>query len=865
MANITETLRIIIDADSKGAERAFGKVGDDAARQLGKAEKSTDRLAAKATVYGTAIATAGAVAAVGFYKLAQASEEAELQSRKLDNSISGSGQTFTDSGNKLRDLAGALQQKTAADGDAIIGAESLLVQFGLTEDQILSLTPLIVDLSRKMGVDLDTAAKSVAKATTGNTTALRKMGVQVDATKAKVDPFTATLDAVTKAAGGFATQEGKTFNGQLEILRNNLGDLGESVGKGAVSVFSGLAGGAASAARGLNDVNPAILESVGAIGSIASIAGIAGGGVLALGGQVTKLRNIVAPVGEDGQRSFTKLGKAASSIAIVGAIAATIEAVASLANTINDIERKTAKASDELRASIVKGPDAAAESFGKLLELSDKSAEFSGIWEGFGAEVQFGDAKVDIEEFNDAFDNLLDSAGPAAAQTVVDGLRRQNAALDENSGQYQENARAIADAQSRIDARTKATVAATRAERDQKKAVAEQTKELDIQNGSVEGATELLKDYTDKLKLVALEYDSAQTGAKAFADQIERSTALDDQTSAANKAGTEYGKLGTIIKDLPRDLDLAQLAFGGLTDAQRDATNSLLSTGDAISGFLQSLIAGGASPEFIRVTAAKYRDEIAAQLSTQGINPQKYLEAMGLTEVQIDAAIAFSVSEKERQKLTTLTTVIGDQLPPAVLGVVIDNIGAEKFAEANAAIALWRAQQEGNLTAVNFILGAYPNLAPVLAGLQSEANQNPVRIPSEVVPPKGDTGRNSSGGTSGNRRDPRSGRRTPREAPSPPSASIPPGRAVGGQVLAGQMYEVNETGRREMFVPKTNGFVLSAQDSQRLLADVTQLVASGGSSSPVSIGTMNIQGDRPRETASEVVRKLRSTAYLMGR
>jgi len=865
MANITETLRIIIDADSKGAERAFSKVGDEATRELGKAEKTSERLANKATSYGIAMAAAGAVAATGFYKLAQASEEAEQQSRKLDNSIAGSSQSFKDNGARLRDLADALQQKTAADGDAIIGAESLLTQFGLTEDQILALTPLVVDLSRKMGVDLDTAAKTVAKSATGNVTALKKMGVQVDQTKAKVDPFAATLEAVSKAAGGFATKEGQSFSGQLAILKNNLGDVGESVGKGAVNVFSGLAGGAAKAAKGLNDVNPAILESVGAIGSIASIAAISGGGVLALGGQVTKLRNIIAPVGADGERSFTKLGKAASGIAIVGAIAATIEAVASLANTINDIQRKTTLASDELRIAVTKGPDAAAESFGKLLELSDKSAEFSGIWEGFGAEVQFGDAKVDIEEFNDAFDNLLETAGPGAAQVVVDGLRRQNAALDENSGQYQENAAAIADAQTRIDARTEATVAATRAERDQKKAVAEQTKALDIQNGTIEGATELLKEHTDELKLLSVQYDAAQAGAKAFQDNIERSSALDDQTSAANRAGTELGKLGEIVKNLPKDLDLAQLAFGGLTEAQRDATNSLLSTGDAIGGFLQSLIAGGASPEFVRQTAARYRDEITKALAAQGINPQEYLEAMGLTEVQIDAAIAFSVSEAERQKLTTLTTVIGDQLPPAVLNVVVGNITQDKFAEANAAIALWQATIEGDQTKINFILGAYPSLAPLLATLQGEANKNPVEVPSVVTPPPST---NPSGGRSGNQRNPRTGRRTgaPRgEAPSPPSASLPPGRAIGGDVLAGQMYNVNETGRREMFVPRTNGFILSAQDSQRLLADVSQMVAAGGSSNGVSIGTVNITSTDPTLAAAEVVRRQRDAQFLLGR
>ena len=43
------------------------------------------------------------------------------------------------------------------------------------------------------------------------------------------------------------------------------------------------------------------------------------------------------------------------------------------------------------------------------------------------------------------------------------------------------------------------------------------------------------------------------------------------------------------------------------------------------------------------------------------------LQALRSADVQVDAAIAFSVSEQERQKLTTLTTLLGDQLPPVVV------------------------------------------------------------------------------------------------------------------------------------------------------------------------------------------------------
>jgi hypothetical protein len=76
----------------------------------------------------------------------------------------------------------------------------------------------------------------------------------------------------------------------LEILKNNLGDLGETVGKGAAGVFSDLAGSAASAANKLNEVNPAIAESVGRFGAYAGIGATIVGALSVAAGQVINLK-----------------------------------------------------------------------------------------------------------------------------------------------------------------------------------------------------------------------------------------------------------------------------------------------------------------------------------------------------------------------------------------------------------------------------------------------------------------------------------------------------------------------------------------------------------------------------------------------
>jgi hypothetical protein len=228
----TRKLVIEIVGNAKDATKAFGDV-----------RSASDRTRERLSNFGTAALGIGTALAGGLAVAVGQFVEADTQSRKLDNSIANSTQTFTNNGEALRDLADEMQRKTAIDGDAVISAESLLVQFGLTEGQIKSLVPLTVDLSRKMGVDMDTAARAVGKAMNGSATALSKMGIQVDAAKLKADPLNAVMEALQQTVGGFAEGELQTAAGQFEHLKVQLGDLVEAVGGGAYEVFGPLVTG----------------------------------------------------------------------------------------------------------------------------------------------------------------------------------------------------------------------------------------------------------------------------------------------------------------------------------------------------------------------------------------------------------------------------------------------------------------------------------------------------------------------------------------------------------------------------------------------------------------------------------------------
>lgn len=856
---VLEKLQIIIDADGKGAQRELEKVGKSAERELGKAETGIAKTGKKLESLGTSAVLGGAVLVGGLAALAMASDDADKQVLKLENSIKNSSNTYSENGKALTDLAADLQQVTAADGDAIVGAESLLVQMGLTEDQVKSLTPLVVDLSRKMGIDLETAAKAVGKSATGSTTALKKMGIDVASLGVGSTDAEKTLSALRQTVGGFAQQEGATFSGQLERLKNNLGDIGESVGKGAAGVLGGFTQGAADATAALNKLNPGILTAVGGVGATAGIVATTAGGFALAAGKAIAFRDAVksgdtalTKLGEDGKQSLSGVGKAAAGIAIIGAVAGIVETVATVANSINDIDKKTASAFDGLRSSLTGTSADAADAFGTLVEVEDKSAEFAGIWQGFGAEIQLGGFKADIEEVDAAFTKVLDTLGPEAAQKVIDGLRAQNEALDKNSDQYKTNSEFIADSQKRIDDRREATVKATIAEREQKRATQEAVDAYDRETGTLEGVTASIKEYQGRLKLLTTEYDASSAAAKGFAEQIERSTVKDDQIGAAISYNEAFKKFADTAKDLPRTLDAAQTAIDGIGDSANtvgeEAVQAFLAVGDQARTLLSSFIQAGDEQGAIAL-AGRLRDQISAALAAQGMNPDQinqFLELSGLTDVQVSAAIKFGNIEAELLRVQTLINLFQTQLqdaPPELLLKIDDAIVNNDLQKAGDLIRGWIAAKgtdpATSQIGIDAIIASEPDLKPVIDRAQLAADNMPVRIPVTV----GDV-----------------------TVDLDPSKVLPSvdankeklynidlngngiiGKAIGGPVTDSTPYIVGESGP-ELFVPNTSGKIVPNNQLQSQQMNLTQ----------------NIYSSDPILSATEAIRQQRDAAFLVG-
>lgn len=329
---LSERLAILISANGSQAVAEFNKVGKAADRSLATTEQKVQRFGAQMTRIGAGAVVFGAVLAAGMYKAAGAAEEQEMANLRLANTIANQPALAGASAQAFYDQASALQEVTRFGDEATVSAQAMLGQFGLTQDQILQLIPLVQDYAARTGTDLVTAARNVGKATDGTNTTLKRAGVGFDDAAYAADHFGQTVAALQQYAGGFAEQEGQTLSGQLEILKNRFGEIAEAVGGGAADAFGTFTGIVDTASGALDGMSEGSQHFIGELGTYAAVGTMAAGGLLVLAGQglktISTLKRLADTVTatriqlallEVGGAGF--IGLAAGAVAAAGAIA----------------------------------------------------------------------------------------------------------------------------------------------------------------------------------------------------------------------------------------------------------------------------------------------------------------------------------------------------------------------------------------------------------------------------------------------------------------------------------------------------------------------------------------------------------------
>jgi len=207
------------------------------------------------------LASTGISKMVGFLgdsvKSAQDSEEATTQMMAV---LKSTGNAAGVTGGQLIKLADSLQKTTKFSDEAVMGAENLLLTFTNIKDEVFKDSiPLILDMSQALGQDLKSSSIQLGKALNDpiqGITALSRVGVsftekQKDTIKALVDTGKTAeaqriiLKELSTEFGGSAEAAGKTFGGRMEILKNQIDGVKESIGgaiiKGLTPLMSKIA------------------------------------------------------------------------------------------------------------------------------------------------------------------------------------------------------------------------------------------------------------------------------------------------------------------------------------------------------------------------------------------------------------------------------------------------------------------------------------------------------------------------------------------------------------------------------------------------------------------------------------------------
>ena len=238
MATGSRTLKLSILGDVTNLNKSLKAADNDVSGFAGNLEKFSKRA-------GQAFAVAGAAALAYAGKLA----------------IDGVKAAIEDEAAQAK-LAKTLENVTGATDGAIKSTEDYILQtslaFGVTDDELRpslerlvratkdveaaqKLQSLALDVSAGSGKSLESVSNALAKAAEGQTTALGKLGVGIDAADLKTMNLDQITNTLAKTFGGQAQARTETYQGKMDKLTVAFNEAKESVGTALLPILTKMA------------------------------------------------------------------------------------------------------------------------------------------------------------------------------------------------------------------------------------------------------------------------------------------------------------------------------------------------------------------------------------------------------------------------------------------------------------------------------------------------------------------------------------------------------------------------------------------------------------------------------------------------
>lgn len=240
-----ETVRIVVEGEDK-ASSVFNTVGG-AIGGMGK-------IAGGLLAGGLGIATGGVLAlSAAAYGFIDSATEGQNVAAQMDAVLKSTGGAAGMTKDELLSLATSLQTTTKFEDEATAAAENILLTFtGIGKEVFPDVTKTALDMATALGGSATEKAMMLGKAFNDpikGMSALQKSGVVfTDEQKKMVTQLEKSGDTIgaqkillaelQKEFGGSAEAAGNTFSGKLAILKNTLGDVGETIGGALLPVAS---------------------------------------------------------------------------------------------------------------------------------------------------------------------------------------------------------------------------------------------------------------------------------------------------------------------------------------------------------------------------------------------------------------------------------------------------------------------------------------------------------------------------------------------------------------------------------------------------------------------------------------------------
>ena len=254
-------LQILIKAKNE-AKKEFDNLNKQVTALSGKGTSGISGLNDKfKSLTGVSIGAAGAITllAKGLKQSINDAMEAERSEKRLTTALESTRYAAGLSKESLMSYANAMEKVTMNSAETVMNAQSVMLTFTKVGKEIFpQAIEAAMDMSAAFGGDLQSSVIQLGKALNdpNGMAAMKRIGVsfsdaQMDMAKAMYEAGDVAgyqaviMKELNIQVGGMAKAMGTTYAGQVEILKNNIGELTEQIGKFLIPYLS-------DAARALN-------------------------------------------------------------------------------------------------------------------------------------------------------------------------------------------------------------------------------------------------------------------------------------------------------------------------------------------------------------------------------------------------------------------------------------------------------------------------------------------------------------------------------------------------------------------------------------------------------------------------------------